>query len=63
MKESEDEPVKESDQAPKEEADSQSNGNGMYKEDMLVVVATLIASVTFGAALQIPADLIWARRS
>ncbi|KAL4601336.1 hypothetical protein ACB092_11G265400 [Castanea dentata] len=53
-KESEDKPVKEIDKAPKEEADSQSNGNGMYKDDMFVVVATLIASVTFGAALQIP---------
>ena len=45
---------KEIGKAPKEEADSQSNGNGMYKDDMFVVVATLIASVTFGAALQIP---------
>ena len=46
--------VKEIDKAPKEESDSQSNGNGVYKDDMFVVVATLIASVTFGAALQIP---------
>lgn len=54
MKESEDKPVKEIGKAPEEEADSQSNCNGMYKDDMFVVVATLIASVTFGAALQIP---------
>lgn len=53
-KEADSQSVKEIDKAPKEEADSQSNGNGMYKDDMFVVVATLIASVTFGAALQIP---------